>query len=209
MKRFEFLEQWENELVSYPIWMRISIIVSISIIILWVGWEFWVSPLIDDITTASNRQIKLEKDISRINPKIFKDSIAILKHKRMVIRNSIENSKFRLNRLESESYKYKFLWFDENRFLMILKSILEYSVKLGIKIDKIKSLDIQNRDIEQYIKIGKIIKIEGAGSYGDIIKMLYYIDSFKALLNITDIKIWLDNGELKFTIIIVQYGIEL
>jgi len=209
MKRFEFLEQWENELVSYPIWMRISIIVSISMIILWVGWAFWISPLIDDIAIASDKKNKLERDISRINPKIFKDSIAILKHKKMSIKKSIENSKFRLNRLESESYKYKFLWFDENRFLMILKSILKYSVKLGIRIDKIESIHLQNRDIGQYIKVGKVIKIEGVGNYGDIIKMLYYIDSFKALLNITDIKIWLDKGELKFTIIIVQYGIEL
>jgi len=92
---------------------------------------------------------------------------------------------------------------------MILKSILKYSVKLGIRIDKIESIHLQNRDIGQYIKVGKVIKIEGVGNYGDIIKMLYYIDSFKALLNITDIKIWLDKGELKFTIIIVQYGIEL
>ena len=209
MKKTELLEQWEDELISYPVGVRISIIVAITLIIAWFGWEFWISSLVNSIDTALEKKITLEREISRITPKKFENRISILKHKKMSIEQDIEKSKYLLKNLKQKSYQYSFLWFDENRFLMILKKILKYSVKLGIKIDEIKSIPIQQREITPHIKIAKVIKIEGVGNYTDIIKMLYYIDSFKVLLEMTNIKIWLEKSELKFRIIITQYGIKL
>ena len=209
MKNSDLLEQWEDELVSYPVSIRITIIVITSLIVMWLGWEFWISSLSDSIDSALEKKIALERDISRLTPEKFEKKISLLKYKKMSSEKDIENSKYRLRNLKEESYKYSFLWFDENRFLMILKKILKYSVKLGIKIDEIKSIPIQQREIAPHIKIEKVIKIEGVGNYTDIIKMLYYIDSFKVLLEMTSIKIWLEKSELKFRIIITQYGIKL
>ena len=209
MRKFEFLREWDDELASYPSGVRVVIIFLIPTIILWLGWEFWISSLIQEIDNISNQNIKLERKISKVSPKRFETKIAILKNRKNRIKNSIEDSSYRLKHIKSEAYQYSFLWFDENKFLIILKKILKYSVKLGIRIDKIESIPIHKREISPHISIGEMIKIEGAGSYSNIIKMLYYIDSLEILLEIKSIEIWLDNDELKFRVKITQYGITL
>ena len=209
MRKVEFLQQWEEELSSYSNGVRGAIIILVPTIILWLGWELWISSLLEDMDNSSDKIINLERDISKISPKRFEKKISILQNRENRIKKSIEDSRYRLRHLESKAYRYNFLWFDENRFLMILKKILKYSVKLRIKIDKIESIPIQKRKISPYIAIKKMIEIDGVGNYADIIKMLYYIDSFNVLLEIESIEILLEKSELKFRIVITQYGIEV
>ena len=204
------LDIWEEELNAYPKGVRVSLIVAISIIISFLIWELWIGDISSSVDMLSEQNKRLEKKIDKINLKMYENTIKMLKDKILVAKSENERLKYHLRYLMSASSKYDFLWFDEERFLNILKEILEYSVKLGIRIDNIKTIPLNPNESKTLTGVVKKIKIVGAGNYIDIIKMIYFIESFNVLFEISEIKIWLSNrdNELKFNLLITQYGIK-
>ena len=200
---------WEEELTAYPVWVRIVLIAVTSLIIILLVWEVWLGDIASSVSNLSDKNKQLENKIKRLNPKIYNAKIKRLERDILKLKSDEERSRYRLMHMKSIASKSRFLWFDENRFLTILKGVLEYSVKLGIRIDEIKSLKLSKTQKKDYVGLVKKVKMSGAGSFANIVKMIYYIESFNVLLEVSEVKIWLDsdNEELKFKLILTNYGI--
>jgi hypothetical protein len=86
---------------------------------------------------------------------------------------------------------------------------LEKSLQKSIDIKLISSKDVYS-DYVPFIKQREEISIFGSGSYKSILELIQYLDSFNALLKITDIKVFIEEKSItSFEIKISHYGVEL
>jgi Tfp pilus assembly protein PilO len=211
------LKRSENDLLRLPAYQRVALIVMLSLFILWSGWEFWLSDIYRSMHRLEKENLKLEEKIKKIELENYRKVLKKIEHERLAVLENIKKRKYELQYIKGRAREHNFMWFDEERFLVLFEKIMAYSIRLGIRIDRVETLPVSGEKKDSYISIKKRVSMSGAGNFADIMKLVYYIESFKILLSTEYLKIVLfkkeeeegGGSELRFRIIIVQYGVSL
>ena len=166
------------------------------------------------IPLKENQDI-LQSQIDELQVKLSNNSLKRLKKQRdlknkklLILKTKQESEKEKIDYLISGLYKLKYAFYDDKEWAKSIDSILKYSLVRKLKIDFIKSKDIEDKS-NGMLKKKKSLEISGSGNYTDIVAFISYIDNLNTLLKFQKTDIKLSDKELKFELFIDMYGIGL
>jgi len=205
----ELTEQLDSQLESYEPKARWAIMIASGIGILWMGWMFFISDSVDELSALQDENAKLETQIEQSSPEAYQDKI-VQTERRLAKLNqnliSLENEK---DLLLSQMEQSQGLIFDNRRYAEMLDLLLEHSVRVGLKLDKLESVDT-DKVFHGKIKIFKMLTIRGHGSFPAIADFMAFIENQKNLVQIEHLKIDTeDEGKPRFEATISYMGVAL
>ena len=176
--------------------------------ILVLGWMFYLSDSVDELSVLENQNSSLLKEIFDNSPEVYrakieKSAAVILIEKQRNI--ALENEKQTLVLQMSVSQR---LIFDNRHYAKMLDFLLERSVKLGLKIEFLESEDT-NKTFFGKIKQFKKLSISGVGSFSAIADFLTFIESQNTLVEIENTQINSDEAKPRFKTVILYMGVAL
>ncbi|WP_353661786.1 hypothetical protein [Hydrogenimonas sp. SS33] len=200
------LSETERQFESYGAKTRSALIGGAALAVLAAGWLFWLEPLTEEIEAAQSRAARLQSRIAAVNLRALNRELARVKKQNLELRETLQKADAARRFLQSRASRLDFIWFDQKRFLDMLDKVLRRSVTLGLRIDLFESRPAAEA-ISPLIEKRAHVHIEGAGDYGQILRLLRYIESFRALLKTDSVRIGLDEqGETHFRIDFDSYG---
>jgi|GEM_PF-2242278 Tfp pilus assembly protein PilO len=215
--RNTLLKKAEKDLLNLPVYQRIALISLVFSFILWCGWSLWISELSSGLQRIESENSNLKREIKKKDLQNYRRVLTKIRQERLRLREIQKEYDRKLTYIKSKAREYDFMWFDEERFLQLFEKIMTHTIRLGIRVDKVETLPIVATTRNKYIDTKKRVSIRGAGNFADIVKLLYYIESFKILISIKSVEITLVKSgkdrdfenELRFNIIMEQYGVSL
>ncbi len=161
-------------------------------------------------------QIALQSRIDELQTKLIKNSLSRLKKQKnkkskglLELKSKREKQKEDIDYLISGLYKLKYAFYDDKEWAKSIDDILKYSLKRGLKIEYIKSIDTQFEKNSGILKKRKSLEVSGSGDYIDIVAFISYIDNLNTLLQFKKIELKSAKTGLKFMLFIDMYGIGL
>ncbi len=186
------LELWLNRQNTS---VRLLIYISIFFLILVPGWTIWIDPLLEEHTQNLRKIAKLKKQLHRYSPIRYKQIEISAQNSLKKLDQQISQLTSRLQNINAHARKFSYLWFDTQQFTAFLQAILSKSLDLNLRIDKINKISTKISKSSQEAKnyednflivpkllLQKIVIIEGAGNFPDIIRLIYFIESFNFLI---------------------------
>ena len=184
----QLTEQLDAQLENYEPKARWAIMIASGIGIVWMGWMFFISDSVDELSSLQNENAQLEMQIKQSSPEAYHAKIVQTERRLSALNTqlvSIENEKeLLLNEMEHSQG----LIFDNRRYAEMLDLLLEHSVRVGLKLDKLESEDT-DKVFHGKIKTFKTLTIKGHGSFPAIANFLAFIESQKALVQIEHLQI--------------------
>ncbi len=171
----------------------------------WFGWVEDLEAGIDS-TRAKNGQIV--KQIAMVDLKKLSNRIEELRRKRMEAAETLQRRRAQLLYLRTEMDRVEKLKFDQGVMADLLDAILKRSVRLGLRIDSIESVE-DPLDLTPLLQRKRRVSVEGAGAFAKIVSLSHYIESRPMLAKIDSLDISLDKkGSTTFRIDISTYGVK-
>lgn len=202
------LSNLDEQLLAYDPSKR-WMIYGVSVLgILVMGWMFYLSDALDELTALEEKNSALVQQISENSPEVYRTKIAkstamILIEKQRNI--ALENEK---QALVFQMAASQGLIFDNRHYAKMLDLLLERSVKSGLKIELLESEDT-DKPFFGKIKQFKKLSITGVGNFSAIADFLTFIESQNTLVEIENIKINSDEAKPKFKAVILYMGVAL
>lgn len=202
------LENLDEQLQSYNPRQRWMIYIGSALGILAMGWVFYFSDTLDELSALQEQNSALVAQISDNSPeayraKISQSATALMKEKSRTA--SLENEKEALILQMSSSQG---LLFDNRHYAKMLDFLLERSVRLGLNIELMESVDTDKiffGKIKQYKKL----TITGTGNFRSIADFLTFIEAQKSLVEVQSVKILSDEEKPRFEAVILYMGVVL
>jgi Tfp pilus assembly protein PilO len=203
------LQDTENQFAAFSPARRLIVTAGTALMILALGWYGWIDPLRQQIEAEKMECERLEQKIASVDLRRIGLMLEKVKRRRLQLQEELEKMEAAKRYLQSRAKQLDFIWFEQKSFLEMLDRVLKRSVELGLRIDLIESSD-EKGEISPMIVKRKAVRIEGAGRFADIVKLIHYIESFNALLKVEGLKISLsEEGETLFHLDLLSYGAKL
>ncbi|MDP1785417.1 MAG: hypothetical protein Q8K81_08355 [Sulfuricurvum sp.] len=198
----------DEQLETYDPTQRWFIYLVTGIGILAMSWMFFVSDMLDQLSTLQNEHTNLITQIQQSSPEAYQAKIThttqmILEKKRMIV--DIENQKQALLIQISQSQG---LLFDNRQYAEILDLLLERSVQLGLNIELIQSEDTDKVFFGK-VKQFKKLTIKGSANFREIVAFLTFIEEQKSLVVIDNVQIHSDEEKPVFEATVLYMGVAL
>lgn len=202
------LDNLDEQLLSYEPKTRWALYIITALGIVLMGWMFYLSDALDELSTLQEQNQALVKEISDNSPeayrtKIANSSAAILTEQHHSV--ELENEK---QALLSQMASSKGLIFDNRQYAKTLDLLLERSIKLGLKVELMESED-SNKTFYGKVKQFKKLTVSGIGSFPAIADFLTFIESRNTLIQIQSVQIRSDETKPCFEAVILYMGVAL
>jgi hypothetical protein len=201
------LQDTDNQLAAMPPTKRALVIAFAAIAVMVAGWYFVFDDMLNQIEQKEEKIAALQKKIQRntvraLGARIAKEKKAILR-----LNEEIERAKMAETALRTRAERLDFFFFDRKRFYEMFERILRRSTELGVRLDSV-TLEDETKTIAPLLEQKKRIRFEGAGLFGPIVRLSWFIEGFHALLKIDHFAIWYDEEakEDRFAIDLLLYG---
>lgn len=202
------LENLDDQLNAYQPQQRWAIYIGSALGILVMGWMFYLSDALDELSALEEQNSALVQQISDNSPEAYKAKIA--KSAEMIIKEEARNTA-----LENEKQAVLLqmaatsgLVFDNRHYAKMLDLLLERSVRLGLKIDVMESIDTDKMFFGK-VKQLKQLTVTGTGSFPAIAEFLTFIESQNTLVEIQNVRIQSDEEKPRFEAVVVYMGVQL
>lgn len=169
---------------------------------------FYLSDALDELSTLEEQNSQLVTQISENSPEVFRSKIAksaaaIIAEEQHGI--ALENEK---QALLLEMASAQGMIFDNRHYAKTLDLLLERSIKLGLKIERMESEDTDKIFFGK-IKQFKKLTVTGTGSFPAIADYLAFIESQNRLVQIESVQIRSDEAKPRFIAVILYMGVAL
>lgn len=189
---------------------RIMVYVSVFLGFVAFMYYFIGLDLQEEANTKQSNLLKLEKKLAKNKASLYKSKIAQNQKKILLLDTQYQQTKYQETDLRVRLERMDYLSSDAQGLADILDRLLKESVKLGIEIQKVV-IDDKKEEYKAHIKYEGVISIEGNASFRSVLKLLRFIESQEALIEIKNIKFGLDeeSSSPTFAIMITGYGIRI
>ncbi|BBG64916.1 hypothetical protein NNO_0214 [Hydrogenimonas sp.] len=202
------LEDTQQQLDAMGPLKRALLTISASGMIAAGVWFGFIEDLEADIERRASQNIQLQRQIEISDPARVSVKIAKLRRERLAAAEELEKSLAARRYLKTRMERLQKLKFDHERMADLLDGVLKRSVELGLRLDMIESVD-SRMDVTPLLERKKRIEVEGAGAFGNIVKLTHYIESLPILARIDSLAVFLDDrGKTAFKIAISTYGVK-
>lgn len=202
------LDNLDEQLNSYDSKQRWMIYIGSSLAILILGWIFYLSDAMDELTALEEQNSALVTQIAESSPEVYRAKIvqsadAIIREETK--RASLETEKQALLLQIASSSG---LIFDNRHYAKMLDILLERSVRLGLKIELMDSVD-SDKVFFGKVKQFKKLTVTGTGSFPAIADFLAFIENQSSLVEIESVQISTDEEKPRFETVILYMGVAL
>jgi len=205
----KLLHDTEAQFESFSPAKRMVITAGTALMVVALGWYGWIEPMQQQIEAEKTECEQLEQKIASVDLRRVSRKLEQVKRERLKLQESLQEMEAAKRYLQSRAKRLDFIWFEQKSFLEMLDRVLKRSVELGLRIDLIESQD-ESGEVSPMIEKRKAVRVEGAGRFADIVKLIHYIESFNALLKVERVKISLsEEGETVFHLDLLSYGAKL
>ncbi|MDD2265917.1 hypothetical protein [Sulfuricurvum sp.] len=202
------LDNLDEQLLWYNAQQRWLIYIGSAIGILVMGWMFYLSDALDELTSLQEQNTLLVKQISENSPdayraKITQSTNALIKEEAHTASLEDEKQALLVQMAASQG-----LVFDNRRYAAMLDQLLERSVRLGLKVELMESVDTDKvffGKVKQYKKL----TITGTGSFPAIADFLTFIEGQNTLVEVQSVQIRSDEEKPRFEAVILYMGVGL
>ena len=203
------LRDTETRFESYGPARRWGLTLGAAAMIVLLGYYLWIEPMEREIETEQGQIARLQRQIAQVRLRQINAMLAKTKKERMVLQERLDRADAAKRYLQSVAHRYDFIWFDQKSFLEMLDRVLKRSVDLGVRLDVVETFD-ENGSVSPLIEKKKRVVMEGGGAFGDIVRLVHYIESFNALLKVTLLRVEADEkGGTLFHLELLSYGAKL
>ncbi len=202
-----WIEETERQLEAFGPLKRTLVTAGTALAVLATGWFLWLEPLDEETQSLQMQAEQLAQRIARIDLRGITARLDRTRHERLLLEEDLAKADAAKRYLQSRIHALEFVWFDPESSLRMLNRILKRSVELGVRIDSIENVE-NHKEVTPLIEKNEEIRVEGAGRFADILRLVQYIESFQALLKTRNLHIWLDEeeGEVRFAVLFDGYG---
>lgn len=206
----EQLTDIDLQLEVMPEKNRMMVYASVLLAIVAFAYYFFGVSLQEEFRVKEEKLIELEAQIAENKLELFKKKIAKNQKNILVLNQEYEDSRFKQTSLQVSLERMDYLSSDAKGLADILQRLLKRSVILGVSIDKITMND-KEQDYKAYIREKGSIKIEGRANFLGVIKLIRFIESQEALIEVKNVHFELEeaNKTPRFVIMITGYGISI
>jgi Tfp pilus assembly protein PilO len=202
------LDNLDEQLNGYEPKQRWVIYIGSALGILVMGWMFYLSDTLDELSALEEQNSALMQKISDNSPETYRANItqsaeAIVKEESR--NNELENEK---QALLLQMGSNSGLIFDNRSYAKMLDLLLERSVRLGLKIELMESID-NDKIFFGKIKQFKRLTVTGSGKFRSIAEFLTFIESQNTLVEIESVRIESDEAKPRFEAVILYMGVQL
>jgi Tfp pilus assembly protein PilO len=202
------LDNLDEQLLGYNPKQRWLIYIGSAVGILVMGWMFYLSDALDELNSLQEKNTVLVKQIAENSPDAYRAKISqtadtMIKEESHT--SSLENEK---QTLLTQMAASQGLIFDNRRYAAMLDLLLEHSVKLGLKIELMESVDTDKVFFGK-IKEYKKLTITGTGSFPAIAEFLAFIEGQNTLVEVQSVQIHSDEEKPRFEAVILYMGVGL
>ena len=202
------LDNLDEQLNGYEPKQRWMIYIGSALGILVIGWMFYLSDALDELTALEEQNSALVTQIADSSPEAYRAKIAQSVDetiKEEAKRASLENEKQALLLQMAASSG---LIFDNRHYAKMLDLLLERSVRLGLKIELMDSVD-SDKVFFGKVKQFKKLTVTGTGSFPAIADFLTFIETQSSLVEVQSVQIRTDEEKPRFEAIILYMGVAL
>lgn len=202
------LDNLDEQLVSYPANQRWMIYIGSALGILVMGWMFYLSDALDELSALEEQNSALVTQIAESSPEAYRAKIAQSAEatiKEEAKRASLENEKQALLLQMAASSG---LIFDNRHYAKMLDLLLERSVRLGLKIELMDSID-SDKVFFGKVKQFKKLTVTGTGSFPAIADFLAFVENQSSLVEIESVQIRTEDEKPRFEAVILYMGVSL
>lgn len=202
------LDNLDEQLLDYEPNQRWMISIGSALGILVMGWMFYLTDAVDELTALEEQNSALVQQISENSPDAYQTKIK-------VAIKSLDKAKIRTAELEGEKQALidqmsasKGLIFDNKHYAKMLDLLLECSVKLGLKIELMESIDTDKPffgKVNQYRKL----TITGIGNFPAVAEFITFIESQNALVQMETLHVQTNEEKPRFKAVILYMGVAL
>jgi len=202
------LDNLDEQLNGYEPKQRWMIYIGSALGILVMGWMFYLSDAMDELTALEEQNSALVNQIAESSPEAYRAKIAQSANamiKEEAKRASLETEKQALLLQMAASSG---LIFDNRHYASILDLLLERSVRLGLKIELMDSID-SDKVFFGKVKQFKKLTVTGTGSFPAIADFLAFVENQSSLVEIESVQIRTDEEKPRFEAVILYMGVDL
>ncbi len=206
----EQLQDIDLQLELMPPKNRLMVYASVLLgVIIFVYYVFGLD-LQEEFSQKEQTYLSLEKKLAENKVSSYKNKIAKNQKNILVLAQEYELQNYKETDLIVKLEKLDYLSSDAKGLADILDRLLKRSVILGVKIQKI-AVEDKDEEYKAHIKTKGSIVIEGTSGFASVLKLLRFIESQEALIEVKNVHFNLDdaNTEPTFVIIITGYGINV
>lgn len=202
------LDNLDEQLSAYEPKQRLVIYIGSALGILVMGWMFYLSDALDELSALEEQNSALVQQISDNSPEAYKAKIA--QSTKQIVKEEARNTA-----LENEKQAVLLqmasssgLVFDNRHYAKMLDLLLERSVRLGLKIEIMESTDTDKVFFGK-VKQLKQLTITGTGNFPAIAEFLSFVESQNTLVEIQNVRIQSDESKPRFEAVVVYMGVQL
>jgi Tfp pilus assembly protein PilO len=201
------LQDTDNQLAAMPPAQRAFVIAFVAIAVMVAGWYFVGDDMLAQIENEEGQIASLQAKIRRNTVRALGARIAKKKKAILKLESAIERAKVAETALRARTERLDFFFFDRERFYEMFERILRRSTELGVRLDSV-TLEDEVKAVSPLLEQKKRIRFEGAGLFGPVVRLSWFIESFNALVKIDRFAIWYDEEakEERFAIDLLLYG---
>ena len=204
------LQEIDLQFEAMPQQNRMMVYASILIGLIGFTYYFFGVSLQEEVMLQEEKAIRLEQKLAANKVSLFEQKIAKEKKRLLSLAEEKQSAEFAAKALRTRLERMDYLSSDAKGMADILERILKESVVLGINIDNI-TLDNTQSDYAPQIQKRGTVLIEGKAAFYSVLKLLRFIESQEALIEISNADFNLDEKRSlpDFSILITGYGIKL
>lgn len=202
------LDNLDEQLNGYEPKQRWMIYIGSALGILVMGWMFYLSDAMDELSALEEQNSALVNQIAESSPEAYRAKIAqsadaIIKEEAKSASLETEKEALLLEMAASSG-----LIFDNRHYAALLDLLLERSVRLGLKIELMDSVDTDKVFFGK-VKQFKKLTVTGTGSFPAIADFLAFVENQSSLVEIESVQIRTDKEKPRFEAVILYMGVAL
>ncbi|MEW5833134.1 MAG: hypothetical protein AB1763_09895 [Campylobacterota bacterium] len=209
MSRMDYrLEILDGQLEAYEPFKRRLIYAIISAGILMMSWMFFISDTLDKLSALKDRTAELETTVERNSPAAYREKIARVNHELAQKNDELERLRQNKIALLEQMSDSQGLLFDNRRYAKMLDILLERSLKLGLEIETMESVDT-DKVFYGKVKQLKQLTVTGNGRFPAVAEFLSFAEAQNTLVQVKSVHIRAGEKNPRFTAVILYMGIEI
>lgn len=204
------LQEIDLQLEVMPEQNRKMLYASIFIGVVAFIYYFFGAALAEEVGVKEEKLLALQKQLAENKISLYEAKIQKEQKRILFLAQEQQTGEYAAKALRMKLERMDYLSSDAKGMADILERILKNSVVLGVNIEKISLDNTQSSYAAQIEKRGAIL-IEGEAPFHSVLKLLRFIESQEALIEIENVKFDLKKSSSSpdFSITITGYGIRL
>jgi len=206
----EQLNDIDLQLELMPKKNRQMVYASVVLAVVAFSYYFFGIDLQEECRVKEEMVIELEDKLAKNKAALYKSKIGKNQEKILLLNKKYEDERYKETALRVKLERMDYLSSDAKGLADILDRLLKHSVGLGVNIDKIIIEEAQ-KEYKAHIEEKGSINIQGSANFRSVLKLLRFIESQEALIEVKNVHFDLDEAKSKpsFVIMITGYGINL